>query len=150
MSDMIFPIMYELMVIGSQKVEPDTLQTLVEKVLKGANAADLSVQKLGKKVLSFPIAKQTEAQYFVFNFAGDPSIINGINQKLRLEQEVILRYLLVKKEAAKVAKVPEVSKASETRTVVEKINKIKDNAIEKKKKTVKKVVAKSVKEKKKN
>lgn len=87
--------MYELIVVG--KVEgADTLFTKVEKLIKDANASSVSVQKMGKKVLAYPIKKQTEAEYFLFNFEAPGESILDITQGLRLEQEQVLRYMMLR------------------------------------------------------
>ena len=93
--------MYELMVIGKAD-DGDSLYDKIEKLIKGANASSLAGQKLGKKTLSYPIKKQTEAEYFVFNFEAPGESIKTISDALRLEQEAVLRYMIVKQKVTKV------------------------------------------------
>lgn len=91
-----------LVVTPSENV--DSLISGVEKSLKGANASDLKVEHLGKKKLAYPISKQTDGEYYLFNFEAPTEAIRTINDKLRLEQEAILRYLIIKSQAAGVAR----------------------------------------------
>lgn len=98
----------------------DQLVGRVEKTLKDAGATGLKVDSLGKKQLAYSIRKQTDAVYYVVNFEAATESIGPVASKLRLEQEDLLRYLIVKKKqlktkSKKATKVQEVeTKASET------------------------------------
>jgi hypothetical protein len=59
---------------------------------------------MGKKPLAYKIAKQTEAEYFLFNFDANPVEILTLDRKLRLEQEAVLRHLLIKTKPVKESK----------------------------------------------
>lgn len=85
----------------------------VEKFLKDIKAESLKTERLGKKLLAYPIAKQTEAEYFLYNFDADSQAIKSLSDKLRLEQEAILRHLLLK-----VAKPRKASKRHSVQTAV--------------------------------
>ena len=111
MSDIIFSMTYELTVVASCKLDSDLSFSKVEKVLKGVNACDIAVERLGRKMLAYPIVKQTEGEYFVFNFEAEGEAVKKISEALRLEQEAILRYLIIKRtEGTKKPQVQEVSK----------------------------------------
>ncbi|EKD57672.1 MAG: hypothetical protein ACD_57C00192G0005 [uncultured bacterium] len=86
---------YDLMVAVGIK-DADSLAGKLEKFIKDAAAQEVKVEKLGKKTLAYPIAKQLEAEYFLFNFEAPAEAISAITQNLRLERETILRYLLTK------------------------------------------------------
>ena len=87
--------MYELMVIA--KIDSaDEVFGKVEKFLKDIKAESLKVERLGKKLLAYPIAKQTEAEYFLYNFEADSQALKSLSDKIRLEPETILRHLLLK------------------------------------------------------
>ena len=86
--------MYELMLV-SKLGAGDELLSQVEKNLKGASATDLTVDKLGKKPLAYAIKKQTEAEFIVLQFNVEGAAISDLTDILRLEQENLLRYLLV-------------------------------------------------------
>lgn len=105
---------YELMILVSPKAEVDPIVSKVEKFLKEVSATSVKVEKLGKKMLSYPIAKQTEGEYVVVNFEAGGEAVGAISKILRLEQEAILRYLIIKtSKAPKVAKVTKKPKEQE-------------------------------------
>lgn len=95
--------MYELMLV-SKLGAGDELLALVEKNLKGASATDLTVDKLGKKPLAYSIKKQTEAEFIVLNFNVEGAAISDLTDILRLEQENLLRYLLIVQKRKKAPK----------------------------------------------
>lgn len=119
MFDIISRYMYELMVIGTLE-GASALFEKVEKFLNEAEVFNLKSERLGKKLLAYPIAKQTEAEYFLFNFDAPGSAVLQISNKLRLEQETVLRYLLIKAKVSKEAKVLRVTKEEEGETVKSK------------------------------
>jgi len=88
---------YELMLVASAE-KADQLLTRVEKSLKELNATTVKVDRLGKKQLAYPIRKHADAVYFLVDFEISAELIKPISDKLRLEQEDLLRYLLLKKE----------------------------------------------------
>src|SRR3989304_4522772 len=96
---------YDLMVAVGTK-DATSLTGKLEKFIKDAAAQEVKVEKLGKKTLAYPIAKQQEAEYFLFNFEAPAEAISQITQNLRLERETILRYLITKvqKESKKETK----------------------------------------------
>lgn len=118
--------MYELMLVTKTSGSADFIAE-VEKALKNANATDLKVDSLGKKLLAYPIKKQTEADFTVFLFNAQGAAIADLTSVLRLEQENLLRYLLTvqkirkpsRKKFAKPVEVKE-EKASPKVTVVTK------------------------------
>lgn len=147
---------YELMVIGSIKTDPEGFGARVKKILEGAKATNLKVERMGKKVLAYPIAKQTEGEYLVFNFEAEPKVVFEISSALRLEREAILRYLITR--VSRVSRVPRVSQVEEksitegteaTKSVVAKtkrvtaIAKVKKLTVKTKSKTQKGTVKKS-------
>lgn len=107
---------YELMLVATVD-RADQLLSRVEKSLKEADASGVRVDRFGKKQLAYSINKQKDAVYFVLNFELAGEAVKSIWDKLRLEQEDLLRYLLLKKETKKFKgkkadKVLEVSKVS--------------------------------------
>lgn len=95
--------MYELLIV-SKINDTDGLLSRVEKMLKDASAVDLKMDKLGKKQLAYPIKKQTEADYAVLTFGAEGTVIGNLTDMLRLEQESLLRYLIIKQKARKASK----------------------------------------------
>lgn len=96
--------MYELMVITNPKLEAEAIFSRVEKTLKDANAVEIKSTKMGRKQLAYPIKKFTEGEYFVFNFEAEGEAIFGIDNTLRLEQEAILRHLIITVKAHRPSK----------------------------------------------
>ena len=86
--------MYELMVIAKTD-SSDEVFGKIEKFLKDIDAVSVKAEKLGKKILAYPIAKQTEAEYFLYNFEAEGKDLKALSDKIRLEQEAILRHLLI-------------------------------------------------------
>lgn len=86
---------YELMLVANVD-RADQLLARVEKSLKELNGNSVKVERLGKKALAYEIRKQADATYFRINFAIETESIKPFSDKLRLEQEDLLRYLLIK------------------------------------------------------
>lgn len=92
--------MYELVIV-SKVSETEGLLSRVEKTLKDAEATEVKIEKLGKKLLAYPIKKQTEADYIMLNFEAEGKAIADISDMLRLEQEALLRHILLRKKIRK-------------------------------------------------
>lgn len=105
--------MYELVIVGTVDGAAALFEK-VEKFLKEASAQNVKSEKMGKKVLAYPIAKQTEAEYMLFNFDADPSEILQLDRKIRLEQETVLRHLLIKVKPTRAKKASRLAKVKET------------------------------------
>jgi len=116
---------YELMIITVAGVGAEPVLAKAEKSIKEAGASSLKVEKLGKKILSYPIAKQQEGEYVLFNFEAPPETIGAISKMLRLEREAILRYLITRTKVARVSRVPRVLQES---TVDKKVKEEKPKA----------------------
>ena len=116
---------YELMVVTTAVSSTDPILAKIEKSVKEAEASNLKVEKLGKKVLAYPIAKQQEGEYVLFNFEAPPEAIDVISKMLRLEREAILRYLITRTKVARVSRVPRVLQES---TVDKKVKEEKPKA----------------------
>src|SRR3989304_3537722 len=117
---------YELMVVTTAVSSTDPILAKIEKSVKEAEASNLKVEKLGKKVLAYPIAKQQEGEYVLFNFEAPPEAISVISKMLRLEREAILRYLILR--VPRVTRVSRVSRVSEESTVDKKVKEEKPKA----------------------
>lgn len=104
--------MYELMVIGRAE-DADSLFTKIEKMVKDVSASNVTSQKMGKKLLAYPIKKQAEAEYFIFNFEAPGEAVGQISEGLRLEQEAVLRYMIITTKSAKAKKASKVIQESQ-------------------------------------
>jgi len=136
---MIGGMIYELMIIVNPSGEIDPILSRVEKSLKDASATSVKINKLGKKILAYPIAKQTEGEYVVVNFEAGGEAVGAISKRLQLEQEAILRYLFIKvKEREKESKSQRVKEPKE-------IKGLEDDAKESARVVVKTVIGKGAK-----
>src|SRR3989344_4598931 len=86
---------YELMLVTNTE-KGDSLLVRVEKVLK-ESSSNLKVERLGKKTLAYKIKKQADANYYVLSFEAEGRFVKAMTDRLRLEQEDLLRFLLLKK-----------------------------------------------------
>ena len=96
-------MVYELMAVINPKVDSDSTAKKIEKFIEDAKAQNVKVEKLGRKELAYPIKKQKEADYFLFYFDAEGDGIKGIANKIRLEQEAVLRYLVIATKAKEIA-----------------------------------------------
>lgn len=87
-------MLYELMLVTNTE-KGDSLLVRVEKAIK-VSGSNLKVERLGKKTLAYKIKKQTDANYYVLSFEAEGSFVKPLTDKLRLEQEDLLRFLLLK------------------------------------------------------
>ena len=129
--------MYELMLVTNVE-RGDQLLIRVEKSIKAADVSDYKVDRLGKKVLAYQIRKQTDSNYYVLSFNAPGDWISSLTEKLRLEQEDLLRFMLLKKvgkKKSKKSKGPDVVKAETAQSGIE--NKPKVTVAVKKVSTVK-------------
>lgn len=92
-------MLYELMLVISPTADGKTFVSGVEKTIKDSGASSVKVENLGKKQLAYSIKRNTEAEYYLFNFEAEGTIVKALNDKLRLEQEALLRYLIIKSSA---------------------------------------------------
>ena len=91
---------YELCVLfGGNKTEEENneLAKSVDNLLKDAQAEVKFTHSLGRKKLAYAIENQTHADYRIWLFKAEADAIENLNEKLRLDQEV-LRHLIVKLE----------------------------------------------------
>lgn len=94
--------------------------SIVEKIIGSRGQLDKS-ENLGKKELAYHIKKESQGTYWLLLLTLDPQIINELNAKLKMEDD-ILRFLILKKKPLKKAVVPEVKekKVSKTKKVIKK------------------------------
>lgn len=93
-------MIYELTIVA-HPTNAEGLIGRVEKAIKDAGANNLKTEKLGKKKLAYTIKKQTEAEFAVFNFEAEGSAVKPVWDKLRLEQEDLLRFMMLSKPVKK-------------------------------------------------
>ena len=87
---------YELMFIVDPSAEEtvDDVKKRIEGIITGREGQVVSLDKLGKKRLAFPIARQQYGVYFLLNFRGDTRIVQALDYFLRLNPSVI-RHMII-------------------------------------------------------
>ena len=90
---------YESIIIVDPKVDEAGLKALEEKYTKMINEHGKveSVENMGLKKLAYPIKKNEEATYLLFNFEAEPDYIVELERNYRITDEVI-KFIVVKKE----------------------------------------------------
>jgi small subunit ribosomal protein S6 len=90
---------YEFVVVFDPRLSDEEFDTLSGefKVLVTGHGAELTHEESwGKRKLAYPIAKQTEGRYHIYNFAVDkPLAVAPIEARL-VQNENVLRYLTVR------------------------------------------------------
>lgn len=91
---------YELTLIfhpGLEKTDQEKLLDKVKKIVEDATGKVVKVDEWGKKLLSYPIAKQKEGVYILLTLELEGKEAQKLEEKLKIEEKV-LRHLLVRKE----------------------------------------------------
>jgi small subunit ribosomal protein S6 len=89
---------YELMYILSSAVSDDQLPEVTGQILQYATdfgAENLQETQLGKKKLAYPVKKTRNGFYGVLDFSMDGKKINDFDAKIRTQDNIIIRYILV-------------------------------------------------------
>lgn len=86
--------------LGSH-VADDQVPQISQSVLKFVEdfgGTDIKETQLGKKKLAYPIKKTRNGHYIVVNFTMDGSKVNQFDAKIRTQNNVIIRYILINLE----------------------------------------------------
>ena len=87
---------YELVCIVHPDLDETAFNGVVEKIKGWVVETSGSIDKVevwGRKRLAYPIKKQREGQYILFNISLEPTATAPLDQKLRFLEPVI-RYML--------------------------------------------------------
>lgn len=104
--------LYQLVCHISPIISDSALEELVKKIngLFTANNAllisedDLSIEKISKHKLAYPIKKFNESFYLVINFLADSQAVNDINRQARLEKNILRHMITSTKKLAAASK----------------------------------------------
>ncbi len=98
---------YEVAVVLHPDLEIDLENTMqkIESILTKPGGKITKKDNWGKRKLAYKIQKQDWGIYVFYQIEIDPAEIAGINQKLRITEEV-MRYLIVSLEDIKYLKQP--------------------------------------------
>ena len=94
---------YEVTVIFQKNLEDEARSTLIERVsgwlTHGEAEEEKPVQDVwGQRRLAYPIRKNKEGYYILFNAKLDPERLSDIERNMQYTDD-ILRYMIVRKEA---------------------------------------------------
>ncbi len=90
---------YELTLVmpGKAKAKEKTVKERIEKVLKTLEGKIAKAESWGEIELSYDIKKEKSGIFLYFELELGKSSVKALNEKLRMDGDVI-RYLLVKKD----------------------------------------------------
>ncbi len=90
---------YESVIIINSSLEESKIKAIIEKFssLINEHGKVENVNEMGSKKLAYPIKKQNEGYYVVFNFEAEPSFIAELERIYRITDEVI-KFIVVKQE----------------------------------------------------
>lgn len=102
---------YELLyIVGTQYTDEEVggIQEVIAKLLGDLKAKVLRNENLGKIRLAYPIKKISHGSYVLVHFDADPSVVQDLNRRLGLMDEV-LRHTLLTRSAGALEKTFEIS-----------------------------------------
>lgn len=90
---------YESIIIINSNLEEAAIQSTVAKVteLIGKHGSVDSTDEWGKRKLAYPIQKQNEGYYVIFNFSSNPDFIDELERVYNITDEII-KHIIVKKD----------------------------------------------------
>ena len=89
---------YEIMFIVKSTMESADVKKCAEtfkKLVESLKGKVVEYKELGSKKLAYPINKEVSGFYYVFNFEANNDIINELNRKARINENII-RHLIIK------------------------------------------------------
>ncbi len=91
---------YEFFLVLSSKLNEDGIGAIIKKLedLISKNGELKSVDRWGKRKFAYPINKETEGEYILFNFESGPQFPMELDRINRITDGV-LRSLIVKKDS---------------------------------------------------
>lgn len=93
---------YEVTVVLKTSLDDDARNALIEQIAgrlnpSGEEATAPRINHWGQRTLAYPIEKERDGYYVLYEATIDPARINGIERDL-LYEENVLRHLVVRKE----------------------------------------------------
>ena len=77
--------------------EQDQIAANYTAIIEGQKGTVSNVDKWGKRVLAYPINKITEGVYTLIEFTGDGKVVNELDRKLKIDENV-MRHIVVNKD----------------------------------------------------
>jgi small subunit ribosomal protein S6 len=94
---------YELLYIVPAQytdIEISKIQEKIHQLLESTGAKVLRDENLGKVRLAYPIKTQRHGSYILAHFNAEPSVIQDLNRRLTLTEEILRHTLLVRAKGA--------------------------------------------------
>ena len=98
---------YETMVLLSPELDDEAVENKIQGVeghLRESGSEIISVDRLGKKRLAYPINKQRHGTYFVVTYKAEKDVISQMEQGMRLDEETF-RYMTIRIEESVLRKI---------------------------------------------
>ena len=89
---------YEMMFIVKTTLEETAVKNTVKEfsdIITSMNGKITNTKEMGQRELAYPINKEVSGFYYVFNFEANNDIINELNRKARINENII-RHLIIK------------------------------------------------------
>lgn len=82
---------YESIIIINPSVDEETIKGLTTKFTDMINKDGKveKVENLGKRKLAYPVKKNAEGYYVIFNFTANPDVITELERNYRITDNVI-------------------------------------------------------------
>ena len=89
---------YEMMYIADPKTADDTiaeLNTAIQELIESNGGTVTKTEDMGRRQMAYPIQKNTDGYYFLFEIEGSGSGIAELERRMRVN-DIIMRYLTVR------------------------------------------------------
>ena len=89
---------YEMMFIVKTTLEEAAVKNTVKElsdIVTSRNGKITNTKEMGQRELAYPINKEVSGFYYVFNFEATNDIINELNRKSRINENII-RHMIIK------------------------------------------------------
>lgn len=86
--------------LASTVADPDVpgVTEQIKKFIADFGGTEVEENQLGKKKLAYPIGKTRNGYYVVVGFTMDSRKVNGLDAKIRTQDNTIIRHLLINQE----------------------------------------------------
>ncbi len=89
---------YEMMFIVKTTLEEAAVKNTVKElsdIITSRNGKITNTKEMGQRELAYPINKEVSGFYYVFNFEANNDIINELNRKSKINENII-RHMIIK------------------------------------------------------
>lgn len=89
---------YEMMFIVKTTIDEETVKNVsenIKSVITSMKGEITDSKELGNKKLAYPINKEITGFYFVINFVGSEDVVNELDRKAKIDENVI-RHMIIR------------------------------------------------------